>query len=240
MISDAGASMEKYELIVEIVNEAPDGITIRTAGEGSAKCQIVLDDIRKKMLGVIEGWMRKGNISENEELQLLGTILYEAIFNGQVKNFFESKLGEFERARRANKSEERLRLELSFNKTTAQHLAALPWEFLYYPKDQTFLATKVNIVLTRRMPVEGDREELKRPEGPLKLLLVVARPKEFMPTIKDEEGLDAIIAEILKLKDLKTSQIEIIGPLTKLSVETLAKSLEEHKPDMVGICPPGR
>jgi hypothetical protein len=202
------------------------------------------------MIKVFDNLLRRGKISGDDELGLLGEILYEAIFNDKVETFFKGRLKQLDSARQTNEllKEERLRVELVFGEgTNAQELGKYPWEFLYYPDEGTPLATKANIVLCRHMPTRGiDRENITPPDGPLRVMLVIARPSEFMPDLNDERAVEyeknfeTIVNDILNLKNLKTSQIEILEPMNSPTVDKLAKALVDLKPHIVHYIGHGR
>jgi hypothetical protein len=247
-MSNTRELMKEYELTVEVNDN--DTVSIQSGEGGSETGKIFLDPVRRKMIKVFDNLLRRGKISGDDELGLLGEILYEAIFNGEVETFFKGRLKQLDAARQANEllKEERLRVELVFREgSNAQELGKYPWEFLYYPDEGTPLATKANIVLCRHMPTRGiNRENITPPEGPLKVMLVIARPDEFLPDINDEKAVEyeknfeAIVNDILNLKNLKTSQIEILEPLKSPTVDKLAQALVELKPHIVHYIGHGR
>ena len=64
-------------------------------------------------------------ITREEEIKVLGSLLYGTLFTGDVNNLFEE-------LHRGSTPQNRLRLELSFQ-SNAFDMAGFPWEFLYQP-----------------------------------------------------------------------------------------------------------
>lgn len=234
---------DAYKLIVT-VSKAND-VEIRMGENGvRTKGKVNLDPVREGMLTIFEDWLCKGKISEEEEVKVLGTILYEAIFDGNVGNFFETKLDEFESRSSEKKGGERCHIELVFEKgegeTGEDGLADRPWEFMYYPKDDTPLATKANIVLSRHEPTHRNRENLEPPPGTLKILIVVAELEEFFRSDdaaeaeKYKKEFATSVEQIGGLWELaKNSRIEVVGSLNKPTFDELEKALDDYKPHVV-------
>src|ERR1051325_4097136 len=175
--------------------------------EERAASDFKLNALDQRVVRIFEDWLRKGKITEDEEMEVLGNILYNAIFNGEVSAAFDRKLQELDEKKRGKKvpRDERLRLVLDFKDTTAE---AFPWEFLYYPKENTPLAVKTSLVLLRRVSNQTDRKKLMpSPDGSFKVLMIVVQPEEFMEGIGSEvalkykESFDAIVNEVEGLKE---------------------------------------
>ncbi len=215
----------------EITIAVEDGkVTIETAGGAKAKGDFKLNSLDQRVVRIFEDWLRKGKITEDEEMEVLGNILYNAIFNGDVGSLFDKKIQDLDEKKRKKEvpRETRLRLVLEFKDTTAE---GFPWEFLYYPKDNTPLAVRTSLVLLRRVSSQTDREILVPPDGSFKVLMIVVQPEEFMEGIglevasKYKESFDKIGKAVQDLKDLG---IDVIGPLEEPTPEILADYLKQE------------
>jgi len=219
-------------------NNKPEELTIivqdrniiraRTQDGGEVEGHVVLDDLRLKTIKLFEDWLAEGRIRKREELELLGTLLYEALFkDDKIVTFFEQAL---ERAK-AKGPEERLLLRLTFQKA-ASELRILPWEYLYRPETETapgyFLSTGVRMVLSRYMPTTTGDQPLKPEEAPLNVLMVVSNPggKDLGPVAPDEV--------IQTIQDLQKQRYPInINILDKPTVTNLLDTLENSTPHVL-------
>ncbi len=215
--------MSSVELIVTVQNERD--VRARKSDGSEAKCQIEFDDLRRRTVKIFEDWLRMSKISKRDELEVLGMHLYRMIFNGEVGAFFEQTLKNVPEG-------ERLRVQLSFQEE-ASDLARLPWEYLYYPDTETragfFLATRVELVLSRYMPLSTGRQALAPEEGPLRILIVVSQPQDLEPVIS-EPVIDAI-------QQLANITIHI---LDKPTVDNFLGKLEETRPHVLHFIGHGR
>lgn len=128
----------------------------------------------RDLIRVFQHWLARNKISEIEELEVLGGLLYRTLFSGEVGSLFEQERNQLQPG-------DRLRLQLTFQQAAAD-MAGYPWEFLYLPDTETragtFLAVDPDLVLSRYLPLNAPRERLVPPDPPLRLLLVVSEPKD--------------------------------------------------------------
>ncbi|MBI4528488.1 MAG: CHAT domain-containing protein [Deltaproteobacteria bacterium] len=171
----------------EIIIEIGNGGSIKAQSSGGAEGygELDLDPLRRDTIRVFEDWLLSNGISKRQELIVLGQHLYQAIFGrgdrkGRkcVSEILKEKLDSISKG-------ERLRLQLKFVEDST-HLISLPWEFLYSLERGSFLATDVNLVLSRYMPLGTDREPLQPEEGPLRILITISRPKDQDEVISRE------------------------------------------------------
>ena len=249
---------EPFDLTVEIRDA--ENIGVRTGGAGEAgPVKLALDPTRRQVVELFEEWLREGKIGKRRELKVLGTLLYEAIFTGDVGNFFKRKLADFEKSLKDERKlspEKRLRVELVFRQK-AQDLARLPWEFLFCPDTETsrgfFLSSKTNLVLSRHIPSDVNRVVLNASEIPLKILVVLAQPKAILDKIAlgakggtDEKKTDynPVINDIENFEKRMSSDGK--QPLVKVKVlrdptfDEFIKQLEEYKPHVLHYIGHGR
>ena len=112
-------------------------------------------------------------------------------------------------------------------------LASLPWEYLYSPYGNFFLATHGDLVLSRYIPLETARHELLAPTaGPLRILIVVSRPQELGPVHSEP-----VIQAIEKLDQSTSVKIDILMTPT---IENFLDKLEETKPHVLHVIGHGK
>ena len=131
-----------------------------------------LTDVQYRLVEFFADWLAQGKITERHEMELFGALMYRALINGDVQGLLNQALGQL-------LPDERLRIQLSFQKDTAK-LASLPWEFLYLPDSETragfFLATSDRLVLSRYIPLQTGRADTLKPDKPpLRILFAVTQ-----------------------------------------------------------------
>ncbi len=174
--------------------------------------QVLMPPLRLQTIQLLRKWLESGQIREREALEVLGSHLYEAIFNGAVDRTFQNAL----RQSIEKGKDEKLRVRLYFQEE-AVALSSLPWEFMYKPEEETqkgyFLSTKTELTLFRYMPGVGrsaakeqlrvlvafaepagekllstDGKELLTPEGDP---LTIERMKQDMETVFKKLNIEA-------------------------------------------------
>jgi hypothetical protein len=181
-----------------------------------------LPPLHRRLVQVFEHWLGMDQVTRMEDLEALGSLLFQAIINGEIYQLFDS-------LRKTASKSQRLRLQLSFQEP-AFEIASYPWEFLFCPETETrrgfFLATESELVLSRYMPLETDRKgDLQSSSGTLRILIVVSSP----------EGLIKVIAPpvIEAIQKLETDFAVQIVVEKQPSVERFLEALEKNKPDVL-------
>lgn len=193
--------MGDFEL--EVTVESHEQVSIRARSGASTSDSLDLNDLRKRTIGIFERWLSKGALNQRKEFEVLGGHLFEAIFNGKVRKFFEERLSE------AQKAGQSLVIRLRFQEKAAD-LADLPWEYLYYEHDQQFLSTRNKIVLTRDVAFDKEPETLAPESSPITILVVVASPKNLAPV----RGADRVIEAMQNI----FSQVKVLEAPTQNSL----------------------
>ena len=130
-----------------------------------------------------EDWLTRSlrerhEVCTGDGLKILGQHLYAKAFREKIDETFRQTFKDFEKSVRGNQPGA-LRLEIVFHQA-AEKLAALPWEFLYYPYAKgggTFLSgEKHTLVLTRVVADLGAKMGTPL-ERPLRVLLAVCAPR---------------------------------------------------------------
>jgi hypothetical protein len=132
-------------------------------------------------------------------VEVLGKHLYKALFDDYVN-------GHLERGLRDLPSEELLRIELRFEGDSEPSRSGWPWEYLYSPTKEKFVALLGDLVLSRQLKVNVSKESFETVKP--KVLLVVAGPGDEGPVV-----CDAVITKVEELRD--QGKIDLVEPLVE-------------------------
>jgi hypothetical protein len=132
----------------------------------------------------------------------VGRRLFEAVFRGEVLGCLRASfdLAQVERAM--------LRLHIDLD--TAPHLEYLPWEYLYNPEREEYMALAAASPLARYTGLQHRILPLKAP-APLRALVAVAGPSSYPKVAVDQEWLGLL------------DSVDFLGASGKLLVERLQK-----------------
>ncbi len=211
------------------VNEIADrGAKTDVGGEVDGKVELV-DPLRREMITLFQEWLSESRVQKRKELEVLGTILFQALFNGPILGLFEKHLD------KTQESGSQFRVQLRFK--NAPSLANLPWEYMYYiPQGgrSFFLSTAVELNLSRFMQPPAGRGLLEPDESTLRLLVVVSAP--------DDPDLGPVAAKpiIEAIEGLAADQPIQIEILKKPTVHSFVEKLETSKPHVLHFIGHGR
>src|SRR3954447_23289312 len=116
--------------VLELTIDAGNRIEARRSDGAEQTAEFRLEPIKRRMIELFEDWLADGwsrgspRITRRRELEVLGTLLYDAAFAGPISAFFEESIRQLGASRA-----DPLRVQLSFS-GDAETLTALPWEFL--------------------------------------------------------------------------------------------------------------
>jgi hypothetical protein len=169
-----------FDLLLE---RAPKGfraqVLTSSAGQASVEFQLPFSDVEIEncllKLGRTTRLVRRIESNEMTTAKTFGGALFNAVFSGDVRACFRSATDE---ARRENTGI-RLRIRLA-----DPELADLPWEFLYNPAVNRFVALSVQTPLVRYM----DLPEIIQPIAvtpPIRVLVMISSPSDY-PTLDVE------------------------------------------------------
>jgi hypothetical protein len=147
-------------------------------------------------------------------LKGLGTRLYQALFPADVHAHLRASVAGAEAAGHG------VRLRLTVE---PPELSALPWEFLYDADTNTFLANSTQTVLSRYIPVPMARRDIRSASPPLKILVVIASPRN-LPAL-DAAGEERLIREALA-DHLAAGQVEM-DVLREATIRNINHKLRE-------------
>ncbi|MGB3921307.1 CHAT domain-containing protein [Methanothrix sp.] len=154
------------------------------------------------------------DLTQEEHLKRLGSILFDALFDKKISNQFAALKAEAENMGRG------IRLRLIFENP---EIAALPWEFLYEESTNTFLANDPKTALSRYIDVPLRRQEIKPASLPLKMLLVISSPSDLDPL--DSEGEEGLIRKALE-KHISSGLIQI-DTISKATIDAIYQKMNE-------------
>ena len=121
------------------------------------------------------GTTRRVETQEMSAAKTFGAALFSAVFSGDVKACFRSS---FDEARRQNTGL-RIRLRLA-----DPSVVDLPWEYLYNPAVNRFLALSIHTPLVRYMDLP-ERIQPISVTPPIRVLVMISSPTDF-PTLDVE------------------------------------------------------
>ncbi len=208
--------MVTMELTVFVSNRQ---VRVSLPDGGEATERISPSSLQLRTVGLFKKWLARNDISEREELIVLGLHLYDVLFTGEVRQFFERAL--------TRVSEGQLRVRLGFAED-AQDLASLPWEYLYYPggegRQGFYFATRHQLVLSRYLQLGNTTPPYHPEEGPLRILLIVSQPRTT--------DLEPISAEPIRdaLQSLQQRKLVTVDELTDLQTDTFLDTLAGYSP----------
>lgn len=110
-----------------------------------------------------------------QDLSETGARLFQALFHGAVREIYLLSKG---RSESVPDQGLRIRLILPLDTDDAALLQALPWELLYCPQTDDFLATNVLTPVVRQLAIPWASSSLRRAVEPrLRILIAVAAPR---------------------------------------------------------------
>jgi len=177
-LNSTSHTYETFDLLVG--SKTADGyavtITRAPAGDASGFCQLDPDnpELRAALLRLEEA------NSDEALLTSVGRQLFEVLFTDEIEAVLRGSLGQV----RGTGKGLRVRLRLE-----APELAALPWEYLYDPQEDRFLAISPETPVVRYVPMRSaTRPTTVSP--PLRVLVVISNPSDVPPLdIAQEKGI---------------------------------------------------
>ncbi|MBN1660287.1 MAG: CHAT domain-containing protein [Anaerolineae bacterium] len=160
-----------YHDFILIVDGTPGAYTV--AAEGPGEIRVAPTAFRWEEAGAVRSALmavQAGQPPAREEMEALGSALFVALFPRPV-------IRAFERAPDALPSDHLLRLKLVVRPPELSHL---PWELLYDPDEQRFLAPRLSCPIVRFVESGQPAASLLAPR-PLRVLYVQANPPGTVP-----------------------------------------------------------
>lgn len=172
-----------------LIAEARDGYTVRaqaTPGQHALSVQPFQLPVDLQSLSAhrtdVGAWIEHARIvrrsTDGEELRrarAFGTALFEHTLTGDL-------LASYRASRKAVPLNERLRIRLRLPAA----LVSLPWELMFDPDDDQFLALAPDLVVVRYPELPNPINPLQL-NGPLRVVLIAASPRDLPPLNLDRE-----------------------------------------------------
>ena len=195
----------------------PNGHAIARSNEGQATAKVSthLSSNMRLSKRIIEK-----NEADEELLKDFGQELYNWLFPPPI----HAHLQQTEAVAKAV-TNAKLRLRLNIE---AESLARLPLEFAYRVLGEYFLASNPKTVLSRYLNLSLPPNRVRRREGPLHLLIIIANPSDQTPLIPDEwERL------ILQALAAPINAGQITTQTVKLATFNQIRNALHRKPDII-------
>ena len=228
-----------FDLLLE---RAPKGFRAQvlssTAGQATVDFQLPFSDVELEncllKLGRTTRLVRRIESSEMTTAKTFGAALFNAVFAGDVRACLRSAADE---AKRENTGV-RLRIRLA-----DPALADLPWEFLYNPAVNRFLALSIQSPLVRYMELP----EVIQPIAvtpPIRVLVMISSPTDY-PTLDVEaewKRLNESLADLIAAGTIAVDRLDgaTLGGLQRKLRRCAVPHLPLHRPRRVRSDAPGR
>ncbi len=196
---------------------ASNGHVIAKSLEGEATADIVVQPPKAIQLSLKLIEQRQ---TDADLLKQVGESLYGWLFPGPI----HTHLQQTEAVARRDKAKLRLRLRVE-----ASAIAGLPLEFLYRTIGGYYLAINPDTVLSRYLNLPLPPERVRRREGPLHMLAIVADPSD-LPRLNPDEW-EAIIEGALA--DPLASKAMTLQVVKRATRKEIRDALLRQKPDII-------
>jgi len=213
---------EDFDLLLE---RAPKGFRAQvlssSAGQASVEFQLPFSDVELEnfllKLGRTTRVVRRIESTEMTTAKSFGAALFDAVFAGDVRACLRSAVDE---ARREN-TRVRLRIRLA-----DPVLADLPWEFLYNPAVNRFLALSVQTPVVRYIELP----EVIQPIAvtpPIRVLVMISSPSDY-PALDGEAEWKRLNESLADLISAGTISVERMDDATLSALQQRLRRSEYH------------
>jgi hypothetical protein len=228
-----GPDQPPYQVVVNVV---------QTNGDWKVRAHLYPDDepldkiadnvdlnmVRRDVARLFRDWASQGRVPQLEQIKLLGSILYGALFPGTSgrRKRFEQLL--------AHKRDRNVSVALRFDEDTDREIVDLPWEHLYVPArgeaPEVFLASDLSTALFRSL-LEEPGEDHAPDNSSISVLIVAVKPAQTEADKKNNYDAEPLVDGIVK-------ELKSFAGVDFLSVDTpdadeLVKALGAGSYDVV-------
>jgi hypothetical protein len=233
------------------VEVSQDSVTGYVGEPGSrlefiAECPLELDQLAVATVALMDRWLNfwqrineskikhKESLLQPETFEVLGRQLWGLLLANPVGQRLVQCLGD--------PRFQPLQLMLSFEDSANTTLRGLPWEFLYEPSGNSFLAARTGLLLTRYVPREDERAKVVSVDDndQLRVLLVAALPsgeERFEELFDRYRWKMQALFEALR----NVSGLDVLDPIASWDQDLIAAKLSVpdkpcHIVHVVGVC----
>jgi hypothetical protein len=187
---------------------------IHTRGEDSGKRFRDIIKVQHDIRAYVDGTGKVDEPPRDKELIEVGRKIFDTLFPAEVRRLYDI----------ARASQRTGRLNIIFT-SQIDWVADLPWEFIYDPGREVFLATS-ELNFTRNVITAVPADHLENQPGRLRILVVVAQPIGLAHLSVHEE-IEVIRAGFKRLIDGELATVEV---LTDATADALHRRLEISEP----------
>ena len=194
------------------------------AGEASIEFAPPFSESEVDAFFVQIGQTRSFETQQTRQIQQFGQSLFEAVFSGPVRDRLRLSLGE------ANVQGAGLRIRLRLADTP--ELGNLPWEFIYDPGQNRFLALSVDTPVVRYL----ETQQLAQPfavQPPLRILAMICGPKDF-PRLDVDREWENLQASLKDLQGWNLVDLHRLSPPTLSALQQQLRRGQYHIFHFVG------
>jgi len=180
-------------------------VTVRSpAGEAREQMRFPFDELAlENRLQALEiallqasGTRRSVRTTQEETVQEFGKALFDTLLSGQIRNCYDMS------RMKAQQEEVPLRFKLRID---SPQLAALPWEFLCDPRDQSYLSLSLRTPIVRYPSLAKPVEPLPV-KPPLRILGMICSPTD-LPELDVERERERVEAAVKNLRQVELEWI---------------------------------
>ncbi|MEO6456880.1 MAG: tetratricopeptide repeat protein [Chloroflexia bacterium] len=205
-----------------VVVEAPSGETIRAPFKLPFS-ELELENFLLKA-GPTRRGVRRADTVEADAAKRFGEKLYDALFTADVRSALQSSLDQARQ--RGESSRGRVGVRLRLRLADVPELAGVPWEYIYNPALNRFLALSTETPLVRYL----DLPERIRPwkvVQPLRVLVMVAGPSDYARLDVRQEWLNLNTA-VADLQQAGLVQLDLLEAPTLTGLQRQLRQGDYH------------
>ncbi len=205
---------ETFEILVGDRTENGYPVTVLESPAGDARGASLLDGTDPALGQALDALERR--VGDGPLLRQVGEHLFRELFVDDIEERYRTSLG----IARSHDKGLRIRLRLA-----SPELAALPWESLYDPDEDAFLAISAQTALVRYVPVGVPPRPIQA-SPPLRVLVAMANPSDTDPldVARERKAIQKALAKWVKLGVVELELLE------RTTVTALDRAIRRFRP----------
>ncbi len=212
---------ETFEILVGDRTERGYPVTLLDSPAGNAQGVSLLDGNDPGLRQALEALERRAG--DGQLLRQVGAHLFQELFLDDIEERYRTSLG----IARSRDQGLRIRLRLA-----PPELAALPWESLYDPDEEAFLAISAQTALVRYVPMGVPPRPIQA-TPPLRVLVAMANPTDTDPldVARERKAIQKALARWVKLGVV---ELELLERATVTSLDRAIRRFRPHVFHFIG------